>query len=182
MHKTIIFLMLICSLYATKTFAISLTLKSLETNNQNSDYIIDARFSISLSEEIMEALKNGIPLTLQTDVEVLLLRDWLPDEKTVTLSKRYQLQHQPLTEDYLTVDLKTGIRQSYDNLNAALNHIGQINNFKLLNQDILLDNRNYMGRIRMYLDLDSLPTPMRPQVYFSDDWLLETDWYKWKIK
>ena len=52
---------------------------------------------------------------------------------------------------------------------------------KLLNKNKLNENIDYMARIRFYIDIDSLPSPMRPRAYFSSDWNISSNWHEWEI-
>ena len=52
---------------------------------------------------------------------------------------------------------------------------------KLFDKNRLKNNKKYIARIRLYLDIDSLPSPLRPRAYFSSDWNISSQWYKWEI-
>ena len=51
----------------------------------------------------------------------------------------------------------------------------------LFEQNLLIKDKIYIARIRAYLDIESLPPPMRPQAYFSSNWELTNEWYKWEL-
>lgn len=160
----------------------TIDLKSSRTYAENNIYYIDAIYDFTLTKEVLNALRHGIPLEIHTLFQLRLKRKWYWD-KTISETKlSHRLEHQPLTEDYLTIDLKTGLRRSYDNLEAALKNISTISRLSLFNQSLLQKDDKYIGRIRTYLDLGSLPSPMRPQVYFSEKWDMDSKWYEWKLK
>lgn len=167
---------------AMETLAATIKLSAFETYQQEDNYLIDASFDLALSEDVLDALKHGIPIQIHTDCEVRMIRHWYPDKTVNSVNYVFQLLHQPLTEDYLTINLKTGLRESYDSLSAALNRIGELASINLISHKSLAEKKQYMGRIRMYLNLDSLPTPLRPQVYFSSSWDISSDWHEWVIK
>ncbi len=180
-HFSIIYLF--CMLFVSvECLAAAIKLSSFESYEKQDQHFLDASFSVELNEEILDALKHGIPLQINADFEVRMTRDWYPDKTVQSVHYMYQLSHQPLTEDYLTVNLKTGLRASFDSLTAALTQIGEFSGVKLVQKQILSSKHRYKGRTRMYLDLDSLPTPMRPQVYFSDSWNIGSDWHEWVIQ
>ena len=93
----------------------------------------------------------------------------------------YKLEHKPLTENFLITDLSTGIVNYYKNLDTALKRISKISRMKLFNQKKLNEDRKYLARIRLYLDVDSLPSPLRPRAYISSDWNISSKWYKWEL-
>ena len=175
-------ILLILMTVTAQCLAAAIKLSSFNSYERNEHFLVDATFELDFSDEVLEALKHGIPIQVHVDCEVRTSRKWVPDKTINALEYSYQLLHQPLTEDYLTVNLKTGLRQSYDNLSAALVQIGHLENISLINKKSLAEDEVYKGRIRMYLDLDSLPTPMRPQVYFMKNWDISSDWHEWVIK
>lgn len=182
MKQVKIIMMVLMLSISVPCLSTTIKLNSFDSHEQDEHYLLDATFSLELSDEVLEALKHGIPLQINTDFEVRMVREWYPDKTVNSVSYVYQLSHQPLTEDYLTVNLKTGLRASYDSLSAALMNIGQFSNIKLVSKQTLSTDNEYKGRIRMYLDLYSLPAPMRPQVYFSNSWNASSDWHEWSIQ
>ena len=86
-----------------------------------------------------------------------------------------------MTENFLVTNLNTGIVNYYKNLDTAVNAICNISKMKLFNKNVLQKNIKYLARIRLYLDIDSLPSPLRPRAYFSSDWDISSQWYRWEI-
>ncbi|GJM05091.1 MAG: hypothetical protein DHS20C09_10820 [marine bacterium B5-7] len=147
---------------------------------ENNTYYLDASYDFELSDEAYKALRHGISFEIHAHFQLRLKRAWLWDETISEKTLLYKLEHKPLTENFLTIDLLTGLRHSYDNLDAALNHIKTISKVALFDQDLLIENKTYIARIRAYLDIESLPPPMRPQAYFSPNWDLSSEWYEWE--
>lgn len=147
---------------------------------ENNTYYLDASYDFELSEEAYKALRHGISFEIHADFQLNLKRTWLWNETISEKTLIYKLEHKPLTENFLTVDLSTGLRHSHDNLDAALKHIKTISKMTLFDQDLLIENKTYIARIRTYLDIESLPPPMRPQAYFSPNWDLSSEWYEWE--
>ncbi|MFT5396735.1 MAG: hypothetical protein ACI85N_001940 [Gammaproteobacteria bacterium] len=148
---------------------------------ENNTYYLDASYDFELSEEAYKALRHGISFEIHAHFQLRLKRTWLWDETISEKTLIYKLEHKPLTENFLTIDLLTGLRHSHDNLDAALNHIKNISKMTLFDQDLIIENKTYLARIRAYLDIESLPPPMRPQAYFSPSWDLSSEWYEWEL-
>ena len=177
----IIFLIitLTCSHYSS--FANTINIKSTHAYTENETYYIDALYDLELTDEAYRALRHGISFEIHAHFQLRLKREWLWDK---TISERkliYKLEHKPLTESFLTIDLITGLRRSYDSLDAALNHISSISRMALFNNGLLNENKKYIARIRAFLDIESLPPPMRPQAYFSPNWDMSSKWYEWEV-
>ncbi|MCG8380091.1 MAG: DUF4390 domain-containing protein [Proteobacteria bacterium] len=148
----------------------------------NGVYYVDIDYDIGLTEEAIKALQHGISLEIHTQIQLIQKRKWIWDKKINETILIYRLEHQPLTEDYLVIELKTGKRHSYDRLEAALNYISSISEIPLFKENLLQADANYSARIRTYLDLESLPSPMRPQAYFSPSWDISSKWHVWNIE
>jgi uncharacterized protein DUF4390 len=164
------------------TFAKNIDIKSTHAYKENSIYYIDTLYEIKLTEEADKALHHGIPLEIHTLFQLRLKRKWLWD-KTVSDKKIiYKLEHRPLTNNFLVINLNTGLRHSYLSLDAALLHINTISKMKLFDQNILDPNKTYVARIKTFLDTNSLPPPLRPQAYFSKKWDVSSEWFEWNVK
>ncbi len=181
--KTVKRICLIITLACThnSSYANTVNIRSTHTYTEDDAYYLDAIFDFGLTEEAHKALRHGIALEIHTHFQLRIKREWLWDK---TISEKiliYKLEHKPLTEDFLTIDLKTGLRRSYDNLAAALNYISSISKMELFEQGLLHKDKNYVARIRAFLNIESLPPPMRPQAYFSPSWDISSEWYEWEV-
>ena len=169
------------ALLAGLAFGKGIAVQSIHTYLENNVYYLDANFNIELSPEAERALRHGIALEIHTEFQLLAERTWLWDKKISASTLKYRLQHRPLTGDYLSVNLRTGQRLGYNSLTAALNAIGAIRKMALFEDNMLTRDARCYARIRGYLDLASLPAPLRPQAYFSADWNMAGPWHKWQI-
>ena len=165
----------------TSVDAKTINLSSVHTYIENDIYYLDAAFDLQLSEEAQKALRHGIAIEIHTEFQLYEKRNWLWDKKVNQIILMYRLEHHPLTEDYLTVDLITGVRSSYISLEGAINHISSISKMALFDKSVLDKEQQYNARIRSYIDLESLPTPIRPQSYFSSNWNISSKWHEWEI-
>jgi uncharacterized protein DUF4390 len=163
------------------SYANTINIKSTHAYTEDETYYLDVLFDFALTEEAYKALRHGIPLEIHTHFQLRLKREWLWDKTINEIILIYKLEHKPLTEHYLTVDLKTGLRRSYENIDIALKHISSISKMELFNQDLLNKDEKYIARIRTFLDIESLPPPMRPQAYFSPSWDISSEWYEWEV-
>lgn len=167
----------ICNLSYAKTIKI----KSTHAYIENNTYYLDTLFDFKLTEEADKALRHGIPLQIHTLFQLRLKRKWLWDKTVSEKNIIYKLEHRPLTNNFLIIDIDTGLRSSYNNLDAALNHINTISKMKLFGQNMLQKNNDYVARIKIYIDTASLPPPLRPQAYFSSKWDMSSEWFEWKV-
>ncbi len=177
--QTSLLLFLVCISHAC--LANTTQFKFTHTYLKNNTYYLDAAYDFELTEEAYDALRHGISFEIHTHFQLRMKRKWLWDKLVTEKMLIYKLEHKPLTENYLTINLTTGLRHSYDSLDAALNHIRQISNMSLFDQALLSEDKTYVARIRAFLDIESLPPPMRPQAYFSSSWDISSEWYRWEL-
>lgn len=174
-------LLFILSCICNLTYAKTINVKSTHAYKEDTTYYLDTLFDFGLTEEADKALHHGISLEIHTHFQLRLKREWLWD---ITVSEKkliYKLEHKPLTKIFLTINLNTGLRNSYSTLDAALNQINSVSKIKLFDQDVLHKDKKYIARIRTFLDIESLPSPMRPQAYFSSNWDMSSEWVEWEV-
>lgn len=155
--------------------------RSADTTLISDVYLLDALIDYRLSEQVLEALRKGVPITVSLDIEVWRDRRYWLSHRVATLQQRYQLQFHALTQQYLVTNLNTGIQSSVPSLSAALDMIGTIIDLPLIDKQLLHNEGNYWGRMRANLDADMLPAPLLILSYVTPGWWLSSDWFTWRL-
>ena len=159
-----------------------ITIRSVETTYKDKVYLLNTNIEYQLSDATIEALKNGVPLILLFDIEVEKQRHWWWNKTIAKLEQGYLLLYHALTEKYLVTNLNSSAQNNYRSLNAALEALGHIRSLPILDEKILEPDAKYFVNVRMHLDIESLPAPMRPFAYLSPEWRLESNWYSWPLQ
>lgn len=154
---------------------------SASTKLDSGLYRLSARIEYHFSKPALDAMQNGVPLTVEIEMAVRRRRSWAWDETVYSLSQRFRLEYHTLSRQYLVNNLNSGERRGFPTGNAALQFIGQIHDFPFLDKGLLSPNERYEGALRAWLDIESLPVPLRVLAYLSDDWRLTSDWYTWPL-
>ena len=182
MKKINIISIILLIVYANEfVYADGVNINSTNIYVDNSIFYLDASSELNLTEESHKALRQGISFEIHADFQLLEKRKWLWSKIVFRKKLIYKLEHKPLTKNFLITNLNAGIVNYYKNLDAAVNAISNISKMKLFDKNRLKNNKKYMARIRLYLDIDSLPSPLRPRAYFSSDWNISSQWYRWEI-
>lgn len=158
------------------------TIRSVETRLQNSVYQLNTRIEFAFSEEAQKALQSGIPIIILLDIELEEERSWWWNKTVASLQQGYLLLYHALTEKYIVNNLNSGAQHDYTSLGATLSALGRINGLPLIDSALLDKSESYRIKIRVQLDIESLPAPMRPLAYISSDWQLASDWYTWPLQ
>ncbi len=144
-------------------------------------YHLDADLSLGFHEAIIEALSSGIPLTLETRFEVQRRRPWLWNAPVIQNLQRHMISYHPLSRRYLIINLNTHRSQDYPDAQSALLALSRIRDLPVLEQQVLFPHADYLARLRVQLDIDALPTPLRLWAYISPAWQLRSPWYRWPL-
>lgn len=161
--------------------AAEIKINHASTHIINNIYVVNADLSYELGNDTIAALKSGIPLTFYIQIEFTRPK-FLFDKKVVRVSQAMQLEHHPLSNQYVLINRITGDQQSFESLDDALTQLGKVKNLPVAEQKKVPDDSELTGKIRTGLDISSLPTPMRLQAWLSSEWRISSGWYKWKIK
>jgi len=146
----------------------------------NGSYQLDATIDYRFTETALEALRNGVPLTVVVKVEVYRTRPFLWDERVAKLRLRYQLRYRALSQLYQVVNLGSGTKRNFASITAAIRALGTIRGLEAIDRGVLKPGGQYSARLRASLDIEALPLPLRPLAYVSPAWHLASKWYQWQ--
>ena len=122
--------------------------------------IAQAAFTFDLPPDVRAALDRSVELIFEIDVEVYNPQEYLPNKTLVDINIKKRLSYHALTEKYTVDDITFGQRNSYNNLEDALNEIGraQVN---LTDASVLRATSKAIIRLRINLSILDLPLPLR---------------------
>lgn len=146
-------------------------------------YHLSARVQYRFTDKVREALESGVAITIELQVEVLKPRKWVWDKTIYETSRSYRIEYHALTEQYVVTDLKSKVQWNYTTEQAAVSAMGQINALPIFERKILEDEEGpFYGRVRVKLDIGSLPLPLRLWAYTTSDWRISSEWVKWPLR
>ena len=142
---------------------------------------LDVLFGLTFSDDLVEALQNGVSLNLLIDIEILKERNYVWSKQVAKIEQRYQISYQPLTNLYVLNNLNSDLVFQFPTLESLLAVITVLHDFPLLDYSLLEADASYRGDIRISVDRESFPVPLRLMSYVSGDWHLASDWYSWPL-
>ncbi|HEX5421302.1 MAG TPA: DUF4390 domain-containing protein [Gammaproteobacteria bacterium] len=151
---------------------------SASIQKQGGVYYLNARMELRLSSDARDALRSGVPLTIRLDVELLHHRHFWMDGDEAVLRQRYQLEYHALTERYVVLSLNSGDQTSFGTLHAALGVLGRVDMLPLIDASLVPDPKRSYARLRVVLDSDRFPGPLRLLAFWRRDWTIGSDWYR----
>jgi len=181
--RLVLFVVLFCA--ASQVFADNrgrFEIIDADSRVEGGMWLVDARADLVLSDDAIEALENSIALNIQYQYEVTRRRRLWPDKVIVEPTRNIELSYLSLSQRYLVHYLDTGEQASYATLYSALRQIGQTKEYPLIEASrIDLDDRNYVV-VRVVLNREKLPGPLRVLAFWRGDFSLESEWFRWRLK
>ena len=143
---------------------------------------LDAVADVRLPAGARTALDNGVDLFLDTTIQVLSKRRFLPDKRIAELNVRRRIAFHALTNKYTVDDLTYGTRKSFSSLLNALVYAGKYQNVSLVDVSLAKPFDTSLMRMRIKLSRRELPIALRLKSYFTRDWYLSSGWYVWPLQ
>lgn len=146
-------------------------------------YLLDADIEYDFSRRAIEAIENGVPVTIILEMNVERVRGpMIWDERIAHVEGRYRIEALALSNTYVVRNLGSGEVRTFASLADLVAELGRIRAFPLIDEHLLEAEEQYVLQMRALLDIESLPSPMRPLAYLSSLWRLKSDWYEWPIE
>ncbi|MGH8283543.1 MAG: DUF4390 domain-containing protein [Gammaproteobacteria bacterium] len=155
-------------------------IRTAYTELLNGVYYLSADVDLNMSEDALNALENGVPLTVEWQIEVIRPR-FLWNQKVATLIERFQISYHPLTRRFIVRNLNSGERQSFVSYRDAITNLGQVNDLPMIDASLLEPHTRYMIRMRAVLDITDFPGPLKLVASWFKGWDLSSDWYTWVL-
>jgi hypothetical protein len=172
-------------LLAAQVHAANFSVKSAQSYLKERVLHINARLDLPLNSDIEEALGKGIPIDVVVEIKMLKQRWWWQNKLITDQTLRRRIQFHALSRQYLVSGLREhDASESFGSLSQALVHIGTLDEFlmHLTAKKDINPTSHYVLQLRAHLDIEALPTLMRPLAYASPAWRLNTGWTEWPIQ
>src|SRR5579863_1879875 len=83
-------------------------------------YYLSADIGLNLSDGAVNALENGLPLTVELQIEIIKHRSFLWNTRIAELTQSYQISYHALTRRFIITNLNSGDQQSFANYRDAI--------------------------------------------------------------
>ena len=156
--------------------------RSASTQSVDGVHTLDARLQLVLSSEALAALESGVTLTIEMQLQVIRIKRFLVDSVDAELAVRYELEFRPLSQRYIVKNLNSGNQDSFATLYSALNSLGRVQGLPLIDDALLLPDREYRLRLRAMLNTQQYPAPLRLLFFWRGQWQLQSEWFEWLLE
>ncbi|MHB8405123.1 MAG: DUF4390 domain-containing protein [Gammaproteobacteria bacterium] len=156
-------------------------IRTAYTELLNGVYYLSADVDLDMSQDALNALENGVPLTVEWQIEVIKHRSFIWNKTVATLTERFQISYHPLTRRFIIKNLNSGEQQSFVSYQDAVTSLGQVNDLPVIDASLLEPRTRYTIRMRAVLDITDFPGPLKLIASWFKGWDLSSDWYAWVL-
>lgn len=144
---------------------------------------LSGALDLILTPKVEEALAKGIPLDVVIGVRLDRVRSLLWNERAGAWTMKRRIRFHALSGQYLvsTTDKSAEAVESFTVAAQALRQLGALDGIAFALTEPLPSEEQYEVQVRVYLDIESLPTPLQPVAYTSLAWHLNSGWSTWKV-
>ncbi len=145
-------------------------------------YHLNARLDLPVGDAVRRGLAEGVPLTLELDLDVERVRQLLPNSRVAELTQRYHLQYNAVSARYILRNDNSGQQVSLSTVDAALELLSEVRGLPVLDKALLSAGRRYEASVRAKIDYGSVPFSLRLLMFWHNEWHRESDWYTWTLQ
>ncbi len=156
--------------------------KRAEVVRSNDTYVLNADIGYVFSSRALDALQNGVPLTLIVRVKLHRYRKYAWNKSIVNTKLRYRLSYHALLRRYRVVNDGLGMQRNFGDMNDALAALGEVRGAPLIGANRIDPDHSYIAQVKVSLDIESLPLPLRSVAYVIPQWHISSAWFKWQLE
>ena len=156
--------------------------RSADLELKDGVYHLNARIDLPVGEAVRRGLVEGVPLSLELDIDIERVRQLLPNSRVAELIQRYHLQYNAVSARFILRNDNSGQQQSLETVDAALELLSEVRHIPVLDKALLSADRRYEASVRAKLDYGSVPFTLRVLMFWVNEWHQESDWYTWTLQ
>ena len=111
-------------------------------------YHLNARLDLPVSDAVRRGLAEGVPLTLELDLDIERVRQLLPNSRVAELTQRYHLQYNAVSARYILRNDNSGQQESLGTLDAAIEQLSEVRSLPVLDKALISADRRYEANVR----------------------------------
>ncbi len=156
--------------------------RSASTEQLDGVHTLDARLQLVLSSEALAALESGVTLIIELQLQVIRERRFIVDAVDAELTQTYELEYSPITQRYIVRSINSGDQDSFATLYSALNSLGRVQGYPVIDDALLEAGSDYRLRLRAMLNTERYPAALRVLFFWRGQWQLQSEWFEWSLE
>ncbi len=174
-------LVLLAMAAAPAVQAADVEVKTARIEASDEGYRLAATFSLELSDSLRKAIRDGIPVSFTTEVELTRSRWYWVDEKVVRSEYLVRIAYNEWTQQY-TVTINNGLQQNFASLDTALNLVTRPNRWLIADKSLLSSGASYNVALQLRMGLSKIPMHLQIPSFNDSHWSQKTEWKRFSFK
>jgi hypothetical protein len=185
------FIGLCCTVFVAMLWALPLQadglegrfeVRSADLQLKDGVYHLNAHVDLPVSDAVRRGLAEGVPLTMELDLDIERVRQLLPNSRVAELTQRYHLQYNAVSARFILRNDNSGQQQSLSTIEAAIEQLSDVRWLPVLDKSLITADRRYEANVRAKIDYANVPFSLRVLMFWVNDWHRESDWYTWTLQ
>jgi hypothetical protein len=156
--------------------------RSADLQLKDGVYHLNAHVDLPVSDAVRRGLAEGVPLTMELDLDIERVRQLLPNSRVAELTQHYHLQYNAVSARYILRNDNSGQQESLSTVDAAIEQLSDIRGLPVLDKALIAVDRRYEANVRAKVDYGSVPFSLRVVMFWVNEWHRESDWYTWTLQ
>ncbi len=156
--------------------------RSADLQLKDGVYHLNAHMDLPVSDAVRRGLAEGVPLTIELNLDIERVRQLLPNSRVAELTQRYHLQYNAVSARYILRNDNSGQQESLGTVDAAIERLSDVRGLPVLDKALITPDRRYEASVRAKIDYGSVPFSLRLVMFWVNDWHRESDWYTWTLQ
>ena len=156
--------------------------RSADLQLKDGVYHLNAHMDLPVSEAVRRGLAEGVPLTIELDLEIERVRQLLPNSRVAELTQRYHLQYNAVSARYILRNENSGQQESLSTIDAAIEQLSEVRGLPVLDKALLSRRPPLRGQRARQARLRHGAVQLRVLMFWVNDWHRESDWYTWTLQ
>jgi hypothetical protein len=156
--------------------------RSADLELKDGVYHLNARIDLPAGDAVRRGLAEGVPLSLELDIDIERVRQLLPNSRVAELTQRYHLQYNAVSARFILRNDNSGQQESLGTIEAALEQLSEIHGLPVLDRSLMAADRRYEANVRAKADYGTVPFSLRMLMFWVNEWHRESDWYTWTLQ
>jgi Domain of unknown function (DUF4390) len=156
--------------------------RSADLQLKDGVYHLNAHLDLPVSDAVRRGLAEGVPLTVELDLDIERVRQLLPNSRVAELTQHYHLQYNAVSARYILRNDNSGQQESLSTVDAAIERLSDVRGLPVLDKALIASDRRYEANVRARVDYGSVPFSLRLVMFWVNEWHRESDWYTWTLQ
>ncbi|MCZ7598898.1 MAG: DUF4390 domain-containing protein [Gammaproteobacteria bacterium] len=144
--------------------------------------VTEAQLDSALSDAVVDAIDKGIEIRIVAELRLIRVRPRIWDEVIGEWRTGFRLKYHDLSSTYVLVDERTGELEPFSTIRDAMDSLAELTiTLPVVTETLPQTRHGYRASLRIDIDRDELPPPLKLVTEISPEWKLGSRWTEWAV-